>query len=179
MRRAIVTAALMSISIFVVGADPSGSKAVFVIRGAETPAQDPWTLNVLPAEAARLFVPSDFRKKGPGVEIATSAKASFSIGPARELERSKDKVLLRFDVVVRGAPRLPRADKTVTMRFSLADVIASGGASGGAYARSPGLYAISKAISAGPYASGSAWLKSIDYDGAGRFVASVALRKAR
>lgn len=156
-------------------APKSAYRAVFAIRGADVPSHDPWTANVLPAEAAKLFVPAAFKKAGGKVEIELSAEASFSIGPARELERSKDNVLIRFDVAVAGAKPLPKADKTVKLRFSLADAIAAGGPS----ARSPGFYALRYAVESSPYAAGSAWIKDIEYDGAGRFVATVALRKAR
>lgn len=158
------------------GAAPAGaSRTVYVIRGAEVPSHDPWTANVLPAEAARLFAPSAFRKAGGTVEIELSAEASFSIGPARELERSKDKVLLSFDVSAVGTKPLPKADKTVKLRFSLADAVAAGGPAAG----SPGFYALKRAVESSPYASGTAWIKEIEYDGAGRFAVTVAIRKAR
>ena len=150
------------------------TRAVFIVSNAGTSSANPWTANMLvPTEAVRLYVPSLFTRKGATVDIKMSADISFSVSGSREIERSKTNVLYRFDVAIAGSKSLPRPDKVVSVRFSLSELVKKGGPA----AQSPGFYALRKAISAGPYKSGSAWVQSIDYDGAGRFTVSVALKK--
>jgi hypothetical protein len=128
---------------------------------------------LVPTEAVRLYVPSLFTRKGATVDIQMSADISFSVSGSRELERSKLNVLYRFDVQIAGAKSLPKPDKVVTVRFSLSELVKKGGSA----SQSPGFYAMRKAIATGPYKSGSAWVQTIDYDGAGMFSVSVALKK--
>lgn len=150
------------------------TRAVYVVSSAGTSSANPWTANMLvPTEAVRLYAPSRFTKKGTALDISMSADISFSVSGSREIERSKTNVLYRFDVAITGSKSLPRPDKVVSVRFSLSELVKKGGPA----AQSPGFYALRKAIASGPYKSGSAWVQSIDYDGAGRFTASVALKK--
>jgi hypothetical protein len=171
MKRFILSTAF-AMAAFIAWADDP--RAVFIVSDVGTSSANPWTANMLvPTEAVRLYVPSRFTKKGTTVDISMSADISFSVSGSRELERSKLNVLYRFDVQIAGTKSLPRPDKVVTVRFSLSELVKKGGPA----SQSPGFYALRKAISSGPYKSGSAWIQSIDYDGAGRFSVSVALKK--
>jgi hypothetical protein len=150
------------------------TRAVFIVSSVETASANPWTANMLvPTEAVRLYVPSRFTKKGFAVDIAMSADISFSVSSSREVDRSKLHILHRFDVTITGAKLLPKPGKLVAIKFSLSELAKRGGPA----ADSPGFYALRKAIDASSYRTGQAWVKSIEYDGAGSFDAVVALVK--
>ena len=68
---------------------------------------------------------------------------------------------------------MPKPDRRSTIRFSLSDIVRKGGKDAG----SPLSYALRKAIGASSYKSGKAWIESASYDGAGRFVIVVGLKK--
>jgi hypothetical protein len=171
MKRTVIFALLVFTALCLWAED---THAVYIVRSIGTSSADPWTANMLvPTEAVRLYTPSRFTKNGSSVDISMSADISFSVAGSRELERSKLNVLYRFDVAITGSKPLPKPDKVLTVRFSLSELVKKGGPA----SQSPGFYALRKAISAGPYKSGSGWIQSIDYDGAGRFTVKVALKK--
>lgn len=113
------------------------------------------------AEAARLFSPVLFRKKGTTVEFISAGTLEFSGLKTEEVTHLDRQVLLRHEVQVASIPRLPKADKSLSVRFSLAEL----GRTGGEYASSPLLFAVVKAIRSSPYALGSAWIQSVKFDG--------------
>lgn len=171
MKRTIIFA-LFALSVLSSWADDT--RAVYIVRSIDASSADPWTTNMLvPTEAVRLYTPSLFTKKGPSVNISMSADISFSVTGSREIERSKLNVLYRFDVAITGSRPLPKPDKVISVKFSLSELVREGGPA----AQSPGFYALRKAIGAGSYKTGSAWIQSLEYDGAGRFNARVALKK--
>ena len=150
------------------------SRYVYEIRDLGTPGTDPWTVNMgVIAEAARLYAPTAFVKSSSGVSLSLEASMSFSLGRSIDLERSDKRVLVRHDVTVQGMPAPPRADKRSTIRFSLSDIVKKGGA----FAGSPLMYALRKAVGAASYPSGKAWIESARYDGAGRFIIVVGISK--
>lgn len=150
------------------------SRYVYEIRDLGTAGTDPWSINMgVIAEAARLYAPATFARSGGGVSLTLEASMSFSLGRSVDVERSDKRILVRHEVTVQGVQSLPKAEKRYTIRFSLSDIVKKGGA----YAGSPLMYALRKAISISPYPSGRAWIESARYDGAGRFVIVVGLSK--
>jgi len=154
------------------GADDA--RYVYEIRELSATTTDVWSTNMgVVAEAARLFAPVSFTRSGGTVALSLDATMSFSLGRSTDLERSGERVLVRHAVTVQGSTVLPKADKRSRVRFSLAEIVAKGGA----YASSPLMYAFRKAIDGSSYKTGRAWIVSADYDGAGRFVVVVGLSK--
>lgn len=122
-------------------------------------------------EALRLYLPTEYVKKPLSLDLRSPASLSFDLGAARVLARGEKHLLNAFEVALRGAPALPKPDRVIIVRFSLAELIKS------ADAASPGLYALKAGIGRGSYARGSAWIESLRYDGEGSFIARVALRR--
>ncbi|PKL08586.1 MAG: hypothetical protein CVV51_08175 [Spirochaetae bacterium HGW-Spirochaetae-7] len=176
MKRSIILAiALGTVALAARADDP---RYVYEIReldkAAGSAASQVWAMNVgIVAEAARLYVPVSFVKKSGAVSFTLDGTMSFSTGASVEVERSAGRILLRHEVSVKGAQPLPRADKRSTIRFSLSDIVRKGGKDSG----SPLSYALRKAIDASSYKTGRAWVESAVYDGAGRFVIVVGLKK--
>jgi len=155
-------------------AQADDARYVYEIRELATAKVDPWSMNMgIIAEAARLYAPVSFVKSGHGVSISMDATVSFSLGGSVEVERSDERALVRHEVTLQGTPAKPKADKRVTIRFSLSEIVKNGGT----YAGSPLMYALRKAISGASYTSGRAWVVSAKYDGAGRFVVVVGLAR--
>lgn len=125
----------------------------------------------LSPEALRLYLPTEYVKKPLSLDLRTPASIAFEAGAARVLERGEKYVLNAYEVALRGLPPLPRPERVIALRFSLAQLVKS------ADATSPGLYALKEGIGRGSYARGSAWLASLSYDGKGYFSARVALRR--
>jgi hypothetical protein len=144
-------------------------------KPAGSAASQIWSENVgVVAEAARLYIPVTFSKKAGSVSFTLDATFSFSSGASVELERSAQRVLVRHEVLVRGAEKLPKPDRRSTQRFSLSDIIRKGGKDSG----SPLTYALRNAISESPYKAGKAWIESATYDSKGRFIIVVGLKKS-
>ena len=168
----------IALGTLVMAAAADDTRYVYEIRELDKPAgsaaSQVWDMNmVVVAEAARLYVPVSFVKKSGTVSFTLDATMSFSTGPSVELERSAERVLVRHAVSVKGAQPLPRPDKRSTIRFSLADIVRKGGKDAG----SPLTYALKKAIGASSYKTGRAWVESAAYDGSGRFVVVIGLKK--
>jgi hypothetical protein len=124
-------------------------------------------------EALRMYVPTAFERKGKSINLsADTPRVSFSSGRETVIARSADGILVRYDVSIEGAPRLPRADRSLTIRFSLAELAADGTGNSG----EPGSYAMHQAILTGPYAKGRAWVQSVDFKD-NRFVVVVGLKR--
>ncbi len=150
------------------------ARKVYIIRDLNNPSSDTWTANmVLPVEAVRLYAPSRFSKSGKSVDISIATDVSYSVSGPRELERSAAHTLVVFEIGIAGAEKLPKPDKRVKTRFSLSELLKAGSVA----AESPGFFALRKVIGESTYKSGMAWLESIEYDGKGRFLAVVALKK--
>ncbi|MGD9940811.1 MAG: hypothetical protein AB7T74_13515 [Clostridia bacterium] len=148
------------------------ARPVYLVR---QPGQnDVWTMNMgVQTEALRLYVPTAFERKGKTINLSSDTpRVSFSSGRETVITRSADGILVRYDVSIEGAPRLPRADRSLTIRFTLAELAAAGTGESGA----PGSYAIRQAILAGPYAKGRAWVRRVDYKD-NRFVVVVGLKR--
>ncbi len=165
---------LVFATLVVVSTFADDARKVYVIRDLENPASGTWTANmVVPVEAVRLYVPSRFSKSGKSVEITVATDVSYSVSGPSELERSASHTLVVFHINITGAVKLPKPEKRVKARFSLSELLKAGPVA----AESPGFFALRKVIGASTYKSGSAWIESIEYDGAGRFLAVVALKK--
>ena len=176
MKRSIILA--IALGTLVLGAAADDPHYVYEIRelgkAAGSAASQVWDMNMgVVAEAARLYVPVSFVKKSGTVSFTLDATMSFSTGASVEIERSAERVLVRHEVSVQGVKPLPKPDKRSTIRFSLADIVRKGGNDAG----SPLSYALRKAIGAASYKTGKAWVESATYDGAGRFVIVIGLRK--
>ncbi len=174
-RSIILTIALGTLMMAAAADDP---RYVYEIReigkAAGSAASQVWEMNMgVVAEAARLYVPVSFIRKSGTVSFTLDATMSFSTGASIEMERSAERVLVRHEVSVKGTQPLPKPDKRTTIRFSLADIVRKGGKDAG----SPLTYALRKAIGAASYKTGRAWVESATYDGAGRFVIVVGLKK--
>lgn len=148
------------------------TRPVFLVRQAGE--NEVWTANmVLHPEALRLVVPVSFERAGTTARfILDTPGVSFRPGVERVLAQSGDKVLVRYDVVVEGATPLPRPNRRVTVRFTLAEL----GLSGSPAQEQPGSFALRKAILQGPYAKGRAWIQSIEFRNQ-RFIAVVGLKR--
>ncbi len=163
---------LVACAVFSAMADDA--RKVYVIRDLENPASDTWTANmVVPVEAVRLYVPSRFSKNGKLVDITIATDVSYSVSGPRELERSVSHTLVVFYINIAGAEKLPKPDKRVKARFSLSELLKAGSVA----SESPGFFALRKVIGESTFKSGTAWIESIEYDGTGRFLAVVALKK--
>jgi hypothetical protein len=169
---------MLTMSALVVAASADEPRYVYEIRqldkAAGSVASQVWAMNMdVIAEAARLYSPVSFTVAGGTVSMSIDSTMSFSLGRSVEMDRSEDRVLVRHEVMVKGAPKLPRASKKTKLDFSLAQLIKEGGSN----AVSPLMYALRKAISDSAYKSGRSWIVSADYDGAGRFSIVVGLSK--
>lgn len=176
MKRMSLIVLAMSAVAAVAGAD--APRYVYEIReldkAAGSAASQVWAMNMgVMTEAARLYTPVTFTKTGATVSVSMDSSMSFFFGGSVDLERSEERVLVRHEVLVQGMPALPRASKKTKLRFSLADLVKDGGA----YAGSPLMFALRKAIAESSYRTGKAWIVSADYDGAGRFTIVVGLSK--
>ncbi|OHD15598.1 MAG: hypothetical protein A2Y38_26485 [Spirochaetes bacterium GWB1_59_5] len=176
MKKISLVVLVMSAVVAFAGAD--GPRYVYemreLIKATGSAASQAWAMNMgVVSEAARLYTPVSFTKVGGTLSLSMDATMSFSLGRSVEVERSDERVLLRHEVIVQGAPKLPRASKKATLRFSLADLVKNGGS----YAGSPLMYALRKAIADSSYQSGRAWIVSAMYNGAGRFSIVVGLSK--
>jgi hypothetical protein len=148
------------------------ARPVYLVR---QPAQnDIWTMNMgVQTEALRLYVPTAFERKGKTINLSSDTpRVSLSSGRETVIARSGDVILVRYDVSIEGAPRLPKADRSLTIRFTLAELVADGTGDSGA----PGSYALRQAILTGPYTAGRAWVQSIDYKD-NRFIVVVGLKR--
>ncbi|MBN2875661.1 MAG: hypothetical protein JXM71_11245 [Spirochaetales bacterium] len=153
------------------GSEAQETRHVYEVRAAGEPSALAYTAGMrVAAEAARLFVPVRFSKKGDRVEFQLTGAIEFSGLASVEVARWEGSVVLRHEFLVGSPQRLPKADKRFTVRFSLAELKEHGGS----YAASPLLYAVFKAIRASPYARGSAWILSERFTGTG-FVVIVGL----
>jgi hypothetical protein len=148
------------------------ARPVYLVR--QIGQNDIWTMNMgVQTEALRLYVPTAFERKGKTINLGSDTpRVSFSSGRETVVARSGDVILVRYDVSIEGAPRLPQADRSLTIRFTLAELAADRTGDSGA----PGSYAIRQAILTGPYAKGRAWVQSVDYKD-NRFVVVVGLKR--
>jgi len=148
------------------------SMPVYLVR--QIGQNEVWTMNMgVQTEALRLYVPTSFERKGKTINLSfDTPHVSFRSGREIVIDRTGTGILVRYDVVLEGLAPLPKADRTMTIRFSLAEleVAASG------EAEMPGSYAIRRAIQTGPYARGRAWVQSIDFKNK-RFIAVVGLKQ--
>lgn len=175
-RSSAIVAVILAVSALLSPAWAQETRTVYLLSPAATgPATEGAALmdrylGLVP-EALRLYLPTEYVKKPLSLDLRSPASLSFELGAARVLERGEKHVLNAYEVTVRGSPALPKPDRVVSVRFSLAELIKSADAS------SPGLYALKAGAARGSYARGSAWIESLRYDGAGSFSAKVALRR--
>lgn len=148
------------------------ARPVYLVRQPDQ--TDVWTMNMgVQAEALRLYVPTAFERKGKAINLSFDTPGvSLNSGRETIISRSGDGLLVRYDVSIAGAPPLPKADRSVTIRFSLAELGAAEVVDSG----TPGSYAVRQAILTGPYAKGRAWVQSIDFKD-NRFIVVVGLKR--
>ncbi|MFH2115992.1 MAG: hypothetical protein ABIJ86_15935 [Spirochaetota bacterium] len=148
------------------------AKPVYLVR--QIGQNDVWTMNMgIQTEALRLYVPTAFERKGKAINLSfDTPKVSLISGRETVISRSGDGILVRYDVVIAGAPPLPKADRSMTIRFSLAELGAADVVDSG----TPGSHAVRLAILTGPYAKGHAWVQSIDFID-NRFIVVVGLKR--
>ena len=135
------------------------TRTIYLVR--QFGQNDVWTMNMgIQTEALRLYVPAAFERKGKTVNLQFDThRVSFSTGRETIMARTGSGILVRYDVTVAGVAPLPRADRTATIRFTLAELEAAAEVD----ARMPASYALRQAILKGPYARGRAWVHSMDY----------------
>jgi hypothetical protein len=148
------------------------ARPVYLVR--QIGQNDVWTMNMgVQTEALRLYVPTSFERKGKAVNLGfDTPRVSLTSGRETVISRTAAGLLVRYEVSIAGAPPLPKADRSLTIRFSLAELSADEATD----TDSPGFYAIRQAVLTGPYAKGRAWVQSIDYKD-DRFVVEVALKR--
>jgi hypothetical protein len=133
-----------------------------------------WAMNMgVQTEALRLYVPTSFERKGKAVTLSfDTPSVSFRSDRETIILRTGDVLLSRYEVVITGAAPLPKVDRSMTIRFSLAEL----GASESMDTGTPGSYALRQAILTGPYSRGRAWVQSIDFSD-DRFAVVVGLKR--
>ena len=148
------------------------TRTIYLVR--QIGQNDVWTMNMgIQTEALRLYVPAAFERKGKTVNLQSDTpRVSFSSGRETIMVRAGNGILVRYDVSVTGVAPLPKADRTATIRFTLAELEASATVD----AEMPASYALRKAILNGPYTRGQAWVQSIDYAD-NRFTVIVGFRR--
>ena len=127
----------------------------------------------LPGELALMGSPARFARKLFSTTISTDAVLPFTLRERVELERSELRILYGYRVLLPSPPTLPRADRRVTVAFSLSELVRKGGDA----ADRPAWHALRLGVAKAPWTRGQAWVESILYDGAGRFTAVIALKK--
>lgn len=147
-------------------------KTVYLVR--QLGQNEVWTMNMgIQTEAVRLFVPTAFERKGKTIRLSTDTpRVSISSGRETVISRTVDGILVGYEVSVAGVAPLPRADRSITIRFTLAEL----GAATAAEAEMPGSYAIRQAILKGPYSKGQVWVQHIDFKD-NRFSAVIGLKR--
>jgi hypothetical protein len=148
------------------------AKPVYLVR--QIGQNEVWTKNMgVQTEALLLYVPTSFERKGKAINLSFDTPGvSFSSGREVVISRTGTGILVRYDVTLEGVSPLPKADRTMTIRFSLAEL----GTATTGEAEMPGSYAMRRAIQIGPYAKGRAWVQSIDFRN-NRFIAVVGLKQ--
>lgn len=148
------------------------SRPVYLVR--QIGQNEVWTMNMgVQTEALRLYVPTSFERKGKAINLSfDTPRVSFSSGKEIVISRTGTGILARYDVVLEGLAPLPKADRTMTIRFDLAELglVATG------EPEMPGSYAIQRAIQTGPYTKGRVWVQSIDFKN-NRFIAVVGFKQ--
>lgn len=148
------------------------SRPVYLV--SQPGQSDVWTMNMsVQTEALRMYVPVVFVRNGKTVNLGfDTPSVSFSSVRETIVSRTGNGILTRYDVAIVGAPPLPKADRSVTIRFSLTDLRSSETAA----AETPGFYALQQAILRGPYSKGRAWVQSMNFSD-NRFVVVVGLKR--
>jgi hypothetical protein len=150
------------------------SRSVYMLRAdTRNPVWDQYM--GVQTGAARLYAPTAFERKHgsvtmtmetPGISLRTSSETVVA--------RTDQGTLLRIDVAISGLPALPRADRQISLQFSLVELTGLGPPE----SESPALHAIMAAIMSGPYEQGQAWIESLSFDGTD-FSAIIGLKKTR
>lgn len=165
--------AIFSLIVLGSAAGADESRYVYEIQQRDAVPSSPWSLNMVAmAEAARLYSPVTFSKRGRIISMTLDTSFSFSLLESTQVERFETRLLIRHKVLLQGQPSLPKASKQSTIRFSLSELVKNKGE----HALSPLQYAIDKAIDGSLLKSGKAWIRSCDYSG-GRFIVEVALTR--
>ena len=148
------------------------TREVYLVR--QVNQNDVWTMNMgIQTEALRLYLPTSFERKDKDIILGNeSPKLSFRSGRETIIVRAGRDILVSYDVAITGAQPLPKADRSITLRFTLAELLATMGPD----TATPGTYALKKAILNGPYSKGRAWVQSIDFKDA-RFTVRVGLKR--
>jgi len=146
---------------------------VLVVRFPEGAAEERYRYMDLPA-AVRFLSPVAFSAKGGVLSFESDSSAGY-------LERGREPVanrpggnLERVSVLLAAAAKEPRPSRTVTVAFTLDELLARGGSWSGV----PAAWACARAASDTRWSSGRVWARSVAYDArAGRITVRVALLK--
>ncbi len=177
---AFLVAALASVMFVSAGsAAAPGSEAsdreveVLVVRFSGGASEERYRYMDLPA-AARFLSPVAFAVRGGTLSFETETSSGFLERGRRSLAGRPGGALELVSVLLASETREPRPSRTVTVTFTLDELLARGGPWSGV----PAAWACLRAASDSRWTSGRVWARSADYDArTGRITVRVALLK--
>lgn len=144
---------------------------VLVVRFTAGAAEERYRYMDLPA-AVRFLAPVAFSAKGGALSFEADSPSGYLERGQRTLASRPSGALQQVSVLQTSEARGPRPSRTVTVTFTLDELLARGGPWSGV----PAAWACLRAASDSRWPSGKVWARSADYDARrGRITVRVAL----
>lgn len=146
---------------------------VLVVRLAGGSGEERFRYMDLPA-AARFLSPVAFTARGGGLSFETESSSGMLERGRRALASRPSGTLEQVSLLLTTTGREPRPSRTVTVSFTLDELLVRGGPWSGV----PAVWACARAAAETRWTSGRVWARSAVYDGStGRITVKVALSK--